>query len=122
MKNKKKIVIKENYLKKVPMRAEGLEWTSTENGDIILLVENKGWANRLAQAVFKRPRVSKIHLDKMGNFIWPILDGKKDIITIGEAVKERFGQKAEPLYERLARYFQIMESYHFIEWKRDGEK
>ena len=31
-------------------------------------------------------------------------------------VEERFGQQAHPLYERLARYFQILDSYRFIEW------
>ena len=33
---------------------------------------------------------------------------------LGEAVKERFGEDAEPLYERLAEFFRILESYHFV--------
>ena len=31
-------------------------------------------------------------------------------------LEEKFGEKANPLYERLAKYFQILESYHFIDW------
>ena len=27
---------------------------------------------------------------------------------------EHFGEKAEPLYERLSQYFQILENYKFI--------
>ena len=53
----------------------------------------------------------------MGSFVWPLMDGKKDITAIGVEVKEHFGEKAEPLYERRARYFQILDSYHFIQWK-----
>jgi hypothetical protein len=52
----------------------------------------------------------------MGSFIWPLLDGETDIIALGEKVKEHFGEKAEPLYERLAKYIQILESYNFIKF------
>jgi len=31
-------------------------------------------------------------------------------------LEEEFGEKAYPLYERIAKYFQILESYGFITW------
>ena len=31
-------------------------------------------------------------------------------------MEAEFGEEAHPLYERLARYFQILDSYRFIEW------
>ena len=114
---KKKIVISKNYLEKIPQRAEEIAWSQNENGEVTLEIENKGWVNRIAQMFFKRPKISYIHLDEMGNFIWPLIDGEKDIIALGELVKEKFGEKAEPLYERLARYFQILESYKFVSFK-----
>ncbi len=113
---KKKIIIPQNYLEKIPCRHHELKWNIDEEGKVTLEVENKGWVNRIAQALFKRPKISYIHLDKMGNFIWPILDGKMNIIEIGKLVEAEFGDEAKPLYERLARYFQILDSYHFIEW------
>lgn len=105
----------ENYLEKKPVRGK-LSWDSDENGNVTLHVENKGAMNRIAQVLFKKPKVSYIHLDETGNFIWPLLDGEKDIIEIGKAVKEHFGDKAEPLYERLSKYIQTLESYGFIEF------
>ena len=45
------------------------------------------------------------------------MDGEKDIVTLGTMVKAHFGEKAEPLYERLAKYFHILDSYSFILWK-----
>lgn len=115
MKNKN--VAFENYLDKVPMHSDGLNWSVDENGAVTLEVENRGWANKIAQILFKRPKVSYIHLDEMGNFIWPIIDGEKNVFCIGKEVKEHFGDKAEPLYERLAQYFQILENYGFVSFK-----
>lgn len=107
----------ENYLERKPARPEHIKWSADENGIITLDIENKGAMNRIVQKLFKKPKVSHIHLDKMGSFIWPLLDGKKDIVALGGLVKERFGEEAEPLYERLAKYFQILDSYSFVEWK-----
>ncbi len=115
MKQKNKVQ-SENYLERIPKRPDGMEWTADEQGIVTLQVENKGWVNRMAQKLFKKPRISYIHLDAMGSFIWPLLDGEKRIMDLGEAVDERFGEEAKPLYERLAKYFQILDSYHFIEW------
>lgn len=107
----------ENFLERTPLRPEGIEWSADENGIVTLHIENTGVFNRLAQKFFKKPKISYVHLDEMGSFVWPLLGEDKNIIAIGEAVKEHFGEKAEPLYERLAKYFQILDSYHFIDWK-----
>ena len=113
MKNKKS----ENYLEKAPIRKPTINWSLDEKGVVVLEIENKGIMNKIAQKLFKKPKLSFIHLDEIGSFVWPLLDGEKDIIKLGEEVKSHFGDKAEPLYPRLAKYFQILESYSFIEFK-----
>ena len=105
---------KENYLSHKPCRKEGLLWDTDAEGKVTLSIENKGFFNRLFQFLLKKPRVSFVHLDEMGSFLWPLLDGKQDLILLGEKVKERFGEKAEPLYPRLSKYVSILESYGFI--------
>lgn len=114
---KKSNVISQNYLEKIPIPVEGIEWSKDEEGVVTLEIVNKGIFNFIAQKLFKRPRVSYVHLDEMGSFVWPHLDGEKDILAIGKLVEEQFGEKANPLYERLVKYFQILESYKFIGWK-----
>ena len=114
---KKKNVISQNYLEKIPVRAEKIKWSVDEEGIVTLDIENTGFFNSVAQKFFKKPRVSHVHLDEMGSFVWPLLDGEKNIIELGKLVEEEFGEKANPLYERLAKYFQILSSYDFIEWK-----
>ncbi len=113
---KKKVVIPENYLEKIPARPESIKWSSDDGGIVTLEIENKGIANRIAQKLFKRPKISYIHLDETGSFLWPLFDGKKNITDLGVLVEERFGEASHPLYERLATYFRILDSYGFISW------
>ncbi|MBQ7925847.1 MAG: PqqD family protein [Lachnospiraceae bacterium] len=113
---KNKNVLSENYLEKIPQRPEGLDWSADDAGIVTLQVHNTGFVNRLAQKLFKKPPISYIHLDAIGSFVWPLLDGEKNILELGQLVEERFGDEAQPLYERLAKYFQILDSYHFIRW------
>lgn len=114
---KNKTGVSENYLERKPSRPEGISWSVDEKGIVTLDIENTGVFNRIAQKILKKPKVTHIHLDETGSFVWPLLDGEKTIIELGKDVKAEFGEKANPLYERLAKYFQILDSYHFIEWK-----
>ncbi|MBO5908246.1 MAG: PqqD family protein [Clostridia bacterium] len=109
--------VTENYLERKPKRNGSIVWTADEKGIVTLEIENKGVFNRIAQKLFKKPKISYIHLDENGSFIWQKLDGEKDLTEIGKLVDEHFGKKAHPLYERLAKFCQILESYGFITTK-----
>ncbi len=115
----KKTVMHENYLERKPVRNAAINWETDQNGMVTLLIENKGIFNRMAQKLLKKPKISYIHLDETGSFVWPLIDGEKDITALGVLVEEHFGEKAHPLYERLAKYFQILDSYGFITWNKD---
>ena len=106
----------ENYLERKPRRRDGLNWSSDDAGMVTLEIENKGVMNRIAQTLLRKPRVSFVHLDETGSFLWPLLDGEKDLCALGEELEARFGEKAHPLYERLAKFCQILDSYGFITW------
>ena len=110
MKNKKQ---KPNYLEMIPVRNPEINWTTDEAGIITLEIENKGVANRIAQKLLKKPKITYIHLDENGSFVWPLIDGKRTVMDIAQLVDAHFGEKAKPLYERLVKFFQILESYNF---------
>ena len=114
---KKKQVIPQNYLEKIPVHPAHIPFTADENGVVTLAVENKGVFNRLAQWILRKPKISYIHLDEHGSVVWQCIDGEKTILAIGEDVKAHFGEAAEPLYERLATFFKLLDSYGFVEWK-----
>lgn len=97
----------------IPTRAD-LAWSTDENGIVTLHIENKGFFNKAAQKLLKKPKVSHVHLDSMGSFVWPLIDSQKTVYDIAQLVHEEFGEDAEPLYERISKYIQILESYEFI--------
>ncbi|MBR5514713.1 MAG: PqqD family protein [Clostridia bacterium] len=114
----KRTKIKANYLENIPVVKEGIEWTKDDKGIVTLHVENKGVVKRLTQILLRKPKVSHIHLDENGSFAWLLIDGNRCILDMGEPVKEHFGEKAEPLYPRLAQFFKILETNKFIEYKK----
>ena len=122
MKNNKKKEQQINYLDMIPERSGQLRWHEDIRGKMVLEIENKGAFNTIAQKLFNKPRYTKIHLDQNGTFIWPLIDGKKTVAEIAALGKEEFGEKAEPLYPRIVKYFQIMESYHFVDFINKPKK
>lgn len=112
---------KENYLDYVPAISGRHTW-SEEDGVVTVHMVHRGWNHWIAQKLFGRPRVSHIRLDEMGSFIYPLIDGKRDIGEIAMLVKEEFGEAAEPLYERLAKYMQILRNNELIYYKEKGKQ
>lgn len=104
-----------NMLEFIPKK--NVSFSADENGAVILEIENKGVFNRIAQKLFKKPKITYIHLDEFGSFIWPLIDGQTSIMAMGEKVKEKFGEECEPLYPRLSKFFEILEGYNFIIFK-----
>lgn len=105
----------ENYLDMIPSHNPKLNWERDEKNKVTILIENKGAFNRIAQKLLKKPKVSQVHLEEMGSFIWPLIDGKLSVYDIAQRVEQKFGKKAEPLYERLVSYMHTMERYGFIQ-------
>ena len=75
---------------------------------------NRGFYNKLAQTFFHTPRISHIQLDTYGSFLWKQIDGHRTVGQLAEEMKARFGAEAEPLYDRLVQYMQILRNNRFI--------
>lgn len=113
MKKRKKTASIEEYIKYIPVKHPEINW-SVSDSIVTLEMQNKGAMNKVFQVLFKKPKISYIHLDENGSFIWPLIDGKKTIEEIGKEVDAHFGEKAHPLYERLCHFFSILHNYNFI--------
>jgi len=116
MEEKREVRGRENYLEKIPERRKSLVWRQ-EDGRITLVIERRGLSRYLGLITGKLP-IYYIHLDRTGSFLWPMLDGSRNIITLGIMLREEFGEATEPLYERLAKYLSVLESYRLITWKK----
>lgn len=105
---------KDNFLDYVFSIKDDLTWTLKESGEVIVAMENKGFTNKIAQKFFKKPEVSYITLEGMGSFIFTCIDGKRSVYDIGNLVHDKFGDEAEPLYERLSVYMKHLEQVGFV--------
>ena len=111
MKEKKKTA---DYPTLRPLRRPGLPWHQDEAGFAVLEVEHRGFFDRLAQKFWGRPRRTQVHLEKFGSFLWPLMDGSRTVEQLAKLQRERFAEEAEPVYERLVQYLQLLKSYGFI--------
>lgn len=105
---------KENFMDYIPVCNPKFTWDVDEKGIVTVHVINSGIYNWIAQKVFKKPRVSHIKLDEYGSFVWLQMDGKRNIFDISKLVETQFGKEAEPLLNRLVKYFQILYDNKFI--------
>lgn len=105
---------KENYLDFVPVVNGQNTWERGDDGVVTIHMVNRGFYNTLAQKLFHTPRVSHIKLDEYGSFLWMRIDGVKTVGQLALELKEAYGEKAEPLYDRLVKYMQILRNNRFI--------
>ncbi len=56
----------------------------------------------------------RLCLDEIGSFAWRRSDGRATLREIGEALRDRFGERVEPLGPRLATFFARLERGRFV--------
>ena len=103
----------ENYLDYIPVISDKNTW-SVEDGVVTVHMVHRGFYASIAQKFFHRPRVSHIKLDGHGSFVFQRIDGMRTVGDLALLVKEEFGDQAEPLYDRLVQYMQILRNNGFI--------
>lgn len=118
MKNQMKAKrLTENLSLCIPVRAESIAWSADGDGMVTLDVKNAGAFNKIAQVFFKRPKVSHIHLDKLGSSVWQKLDGETDLLSIANSLENECGETVYPTLPRLRKFISILKNYHFIYFK-----
>lgn len=64
----------------------------------------------------KIPEYKKVSLDEFSSYVFLQIDGKKTVKDIGEVLEARYGDKVQPLYERLLLFLNhINVNCHYIE-------
>lgn len=107
---------KKNFLEFIPVRNNKNTWEE-DGGAVVINVENKGFYCALARLLRRTPRVSHIHLDEYGSFIWRRIDGKNSVGELAGLIKAEYGNDAEPLYNRLVKYMRILSESGFIKFR-----
>lgn len=109
-----------NYLDNIYIIKEDIIWDKEAEDTIVVYIKNRGFFNFVAQKIFQKPEISKIYLDRFGSFVWLLIDGNRTILEIAKIIKLYFGEEIEPLYERLSKFFYILEELKFITLKREA--
>lgn len=60
-----------------------------------------------------------IHLDDFGSFIWQHCDGSKPVRQIGTLLQDRFGERVDPVFDRLSLFFKQMEKSKLIAFREN---
>jgi hypothetical protein len=50
----------------------------------------------------------KVRLDEFGSFTWRRLDGRTTVAEVAAALREEFGETAEPVEDRLGLYIRLL--------------
>lgn len=109
-----------NYMDYIPVHNPKISWEVKEDERVELAVPNRGFFNRIAQIFFKRPKISYIKLDQYGSFVWQQIDGNTDIYAISQKMKSQFGEKAEPVVERLIQFMRTLQVNRYISYSYKG--
>lgn len=109
--------VAENYFNRIPVRAQNRPWTENETGMIVIDVENKGYANRIAQKFFHKPKVSHISLDAYGTVVWKSIDGVHTVGEIVEIMKQQFPNEEDRMLDRVVTFLATLQTHEFISMK-----
>lgn len=94
----------QNYLEVRPIRNYG---ESVDENNIVTVLIPK-FNNRFAVRFvlpYMQYKFFKIKLDEFGSATWLLIDGKRNVGEIGTELIKKFGDKIQPVEERLTRYF-----------------
>jgi hypothetical protein len=105
-----------NLLELVPVR--DIKWKTDDQGKVIILkpkFKNSFLKKHLLPRM-KRP-FYRVKLDEMGSYFWKNCDGIKNIREIAKLHKEKFGEKAEPVIDRISLFVKSLDRNNFIAFK-----
>ncbi|GAA0736399.1 PqqD family protein [Clostridium oceanicum] len=105
---------KKNVLLMTPKRRKNIEWE--KNDEIItLIIKREKVIDTIMNKMFKTPKTIRIELDNIGSFVWENCDGEKNVNDISKTMKSHFGNKVDPVIERLVTYIRTLKNNKFIE-------
>lgn len=110
----------DNFLELIPIRYKEQEWLE-KDGLVQIIIPRNGIIEKMVRPIFKTPKTMKIDLDKLGSCVWKSIDGTRTVGDIGDIVRAEFREDAEPVYERLATYINILRNNKFITLEKNED-
>ena len=113
---RKKIDTTINYLELTPVR--NYDHVVEDTGLISVLVPKFDikWLDKIMSKIIKS-RFFKAKLDEFGTETWLEMDGTKSVQSVSEHLQKKFGDKINPVEERLTKFLSELYKYNFITFK-----
>ena len=110
-----------NFLELTPVR--NYEHEIENNGLISVFVPKFDiiWLDRILSRIIKS-RFFKAKLDEFGTETWLEIDGVKSVQMISNQLSKKFGEKINPVDERLTKFLSELYKYNFITFKELNTK
>jgi hypothetical protein len=98
----------ENPLEAVPVRLDDVETVATsEDGSVMLEIDitgRRGETYRKISSIFGYNNKKNVQLDGIGGFFWQQIDGRKNLLAIAQALKEKLGRGDQEVYAAIVNY------------------
>jgi len=108
--------MKQNLFDLVPTINERL--TIEKEGELIVITFPRFRSKFLLRFIPKnKPRMIRISLDEHGTAVWNLIDGRKTVKQISNALAEHFNHEENYEY-RVAMYFAQLYKYGFVKYKK----
>ena len=104
---------RDNMLDLVPKRT--MKWKRGDKVSIVVPKVRTLIGKHFCDAFGIKPTY-RVKLDEYGSAVWNLCDGKRTVREIGDCLKERFGKKIEPVYERLAFFIGVLKREELIKF------
>ncbi|MBU8920913.1 MAG: PqqD family protein [Bacteroidales bacterium] len=105
-----------NLLKLIPTRL--MEYETGDDGLVTIIAPRE--AGRIMKTILRnrvKRKITKWALDDIGSAVWNLCDGERTVGAIGEIMKEDFGERIEPCFDRLALFFGQLEGARYVEYR-----
>ncbi len=102
-----------NYLEMTPRRIHGYE--VNESGMIDVLVPK--FKNELLKKIFipsNKSQYIRANLDEFGSETWKLIDGENKVSIIADTLNDKFGEKIQPVHQRLTMFLTNLYRNGFI--------
>lgn len=110
-----------NYLELTPIR--NYDHTIESNGLVSVFVPKFDikWIDNIMSR-FIKSRFFKAKFDEFGTETWLSIDGAKSVNEISSHLIKKFGEKIDPIEERLTKFLSELYKYNFITFKELNTK
>lgn len=109
---KKQSTNKDNFMLYIPEKKH--ETWEVRKKKVYLIFYHDRFAEKLVRWLVKKPYVSDVELDELGSATWQLIDSKSTVYDIAQKLSEQFGEKCQPINERLVMYLRYLNKKGWI--------